>query len=308
MIIRTKKCAEINNFSNHVGSPCREAGAYYEHTLFDFNYIDLYFIYLISIQHNNHNSEVITTSSSVASISKDAAMMIDNSRGIEIMKDSDGNVIRAFEGIDMKEVYRNKPLSYKFIKRAFDIIASAIGLIVLSPVFLVLAILIKIEDGGPVIFSGQRWGKDLKYFPMHKFRSMCINAEAITNKVISDDDKNGMAFKVKHDPRITKIGHFMRKTSLDELPQLFNVLKGQMSIVGPRPIQTTSDHGDPYDFQRWCVKPGITCYWQVCGRDEVPWDEWVEMDLRYITEMSLWTDLKLLLKTVGAVIGRKGAD
>ena len=219
-------------------------------------------------------------------------VFVDNSRGVGIQKDENGNVVRAYEGVDMKEVYRKKPILYKVIKRATDIVVSGLGMIILSPIFLILAVLIKKEDGGPVIFSGQRWGKDFKYFPMHKFRSMCVDAEAKTNEVISDEDKNGMAFKVKDDPRITKIGRFMRKTSLDELPQLVNVFMGQMSIVGPRPIQTTSDHGDPYDFQRWCIKPGITCYWQVCGRDEVPWDEWVEMDLRYITEMSVRTDLK----------------
>ena len=142
---------------------------------------------------------------------------------------------------------------------------------------------------------------------MHKFRSMCVNAEKMTAQVVKEDNKNGMAFKIVDDPRMTKIGKFMRKTSIDELPQLFNVFKGQMSLVGPRPIQTTTTEGDPYDMQRWCVKPGITCYWQVCGRAEVPWDEWVEMDLKYIDEMSLWTDLKLLIKTVTAVLHKGGA-
>ena len=232
---------------------------------------------------------------------------IDNSRGVGILKDTEGHVVRAYVGVDLKEVYRRKPIVYKTVKRAFDILASSVALILLSPIFFILAIQIKREDGGPVIYSGQRWGKDFKYFPMHKFRSMCVDAEARTNEVVGEKEKNGMAFKVKDDPRITKTGRFMRRTSLDELPQLWNVFKGEMSIVGPRPIQTTSETGDPYDFQRWCVKPGITCYWQVCGRAEVPWDEWVEMDLKYITEMSVWTDVKLIFKTFGAVIGKVGA-
>ena len=244
----------------------------------------------------------------VKNMENDAGFVVDKSRGIEIRKDLEGNTIRGFEGVDFKEVYRKKPILYKIVKRAFDIVASALILILLSPVLLVLAIMIKKEDGGPVIYSGKRWGKDFKYFPMHKFRSMCIDAESRTDEVVGEDDKNGMAFKVKDDPRITKIGRFMRKTSLDELPQLWNVFVGEMSLVGPRPIQTTSDQGDAYDFQRWCVKPGITCYWQVCGRDEVPWDEWVEMDLKYIMEMSVITDLKLLFKTFSAVIGKRGAD
>lgn len=231
----------------------------------------------------------------------------DKSRSAEIRHDTEGHVIRAYEGIDMKEVYQKKPLFYKAVKRLFDIIASALLLIIFSPLFLVVAILIKKEDGGPVIFSGMRWGKDFKYFPMHKFRSMCVNAESRTNEVLSIDDRNGMAFKIKDDPRITKIGRWLRKSSVDELPQLWNVFKGQMSMVGPRPIQTTSETGDPYDFQRWCVKPGITCYWQVSGRALVPWEEWVEMDLRYISEMSVLTDLKLMWKTVSAVLKRNGA-
>ena len=207
----------------------------------------------------------------------------------------------------MKSVYNSKSVLYKAFKRLFDILVSFFAIIILSPIFLVLAIAIKIEDGGPVIFSGQRWGKDFKYFPMHKFRSMCVDAEARTDEVISEKDKNGMAFKIKDDPRITKVGKFMRKTTLDELPQLWNVLMGDMSLVGPRPIQTTSKEGDPYDFQRWIVKPGITCFWQVDGRAEVPWDEWVEMDLRYINEMSVLTDLKLLIATIEAVFGKHGA-
>ena len=239
---------------------------------------------------------------------KQKKVIIDNRRGVEIMRDQDGNVIRAYEGVTMSEVYRQKPRYYKFLKRFFDIISSGLLLVLLSPLFLIVAILIKHEDGGKVIYSGMRWGKNFKWFPMHKFRSMCVDAEARTNEVVSEEDKNGMAFKVKDDPRITKIGKFMRKTSIDELPQLANVFKGQMSMVGPRPIQTTSNQGDPYDLQRWCVKPGITCYWQVCGRDEVPWDEWVEMDLKYITEMSIGTDLKLLWKTISAVLKRQGAD
>lgn len=224
-----------------------------------------------------------------------------------IRRDAKGNIIRAYEGIDMKEIYEKKPILYKMLKRTFDIVGSVMGLIILSPVFLATAIAIKKEDGGPVFFSGQRWGKDFKYFPMHKFRSMCVNAEAMTEKVVSENDKNGMAFKIVDDPRLTRMGKFMRRNSIDELPQLFNVLKGEMSLVGPRPIQTTTTEGDPYDMQRWCVKPGITCIWQVCGRADVPWDEWVEMDLRYISNMSLWMDIKILGWTVWAVLHKGGA-
>ena len=223
------------------------------------------------------------------------------------VRDEKGKIIRGYEGVDFKAVYAAKPLAYKIVKRLFDIVASGLGLIILSPVFLITAILIKLEDGGPVIYSGKGWGKDFKYFPMHKFRSMCVDAEARTKEVVGEAETNGMAFKVKDDPRITRVGRFLRRTTIDELPQLWNVFKGQMSLVGPRPIQTTREDGDPYEFQRWCVKPGITCIWQVDGRAEVPWDEWVEMDLQYISEMSDLTDLKLLWATVLAVFGKHGA-
>lgn len=217
------------------------------------------------------------------------------------------NIVRQYEGIDMKEIYRHKSIGYKCMKRIFDIVVSALALVILSPVFLVTAIAIKLEDGGPVFFSGKRYGRDLRYFQMLKFRSMCVDAEERLKEILKDDDKNGMAFKIDDDPRITKVGRFIRRTSIDELPQLWNVLKGEMSLVGPRPISTTDKEEDPYDMQRWIVQPGLTCIWQVCGRADVPWDEWVEMDLRYIANMSIYEDLKLIFKTFGAVIKGDGA-
>jgi lipopolysaccharide/colanic/teichoic acid biosynthesis glycosyltransferase len=216
-------------------------------------------------------------------------------------------VERHHVGQDMREVYRKKPLAYKFIKRLFDIVSSLCALILLSPLFLVVAILIKKEDGGPVFFTAMRYGKDMKRFPMHKFRSMCVDAEAKLKEVLKEEDKNGMAYKIDNDPRITKIGNFLRRTSIDELPQLLNVLKGEMSIVGPRPIGTTDMEEDPYDMQRYTVRPGLTCIWQVSGRVDVPWDEWVEMDLDYIEQMSIPLDLKLIWQTFSVVIAQDGS-
>ena len=222
-------------------------------------------------------------------------------------RDKDGMLPRAYEGIDMWEVYRKKPLSYKIAKRFIDITGSLVAMILLLPVFVVTSIAIKMQDGGPAVYSGKRFGKDLKNFPMHKFRSMCLDADKKVGAVITDADKNGLAFKIKDDPRITKVGKFIRKTSIDELPQFWNGLMGEMSLVGPRPIQTTDKEIEPYEKQRWAVKPGITCIWQVAGRALVPWDEWVEMDLKYISEMSLKTDFKLMIITIVALWRKDGA-
>ena len=216
-------------------------------------------------------------------------------------------VERKHVGQDMKAVYKKKPILYKFIKRAFDIISSGIALILLLPLFAVVAILIKKEDGGPVFFTARRYGKDMKRFPMHKFRSMCVNAEEKLKEVLKEEDKNGMAYKIDNDPRITKIGNFLRRTSIDELPQLWNVFKGEMSIVGPRPIGTTDMEEDPYDMQRYTVRPGLTCIWQVSGRVDVPWDEWVEMDLDYIENMSILLDIKLIWQTFSVVVAQDGS-
>lgn len=209
---------------------------------------------------------------------------------------------------NMKEVYQRKSLVYKVLKRLFDILFSGIALVCLSPVFLVTAIAIKLEDGGPAFFTQPRAGKDMKIFKMYKFRSMYVNADAKLAELLKDNEQTGHAFKIKNDPRITKVGKFIRKVSIDELPQLINIIKGDMSIVGPRPILPWQmEECNKYEKQRLIVQPGLTCYWQIGGRANIKWEEWVELDLDYIQDMSLWTDLKMIVKTIPAVFDSEGA-
>jgi exopolysaccharide biosynthesis polyprenyl glycosylphosphotransferase len=189
-----------------------------------------------------------------------------------------------------------------------DIALSTIGLILCIPLFVAVAIAIKRDSPGPVIFKQQRVGKDGKTFTMYKFRTMVVNAEEILDELLSKNEADGPVFKIKEDPRVTKSGKWLRKTSIDELPQLWNVLKGDMSLVGPRPpLEREVVQYDNYQRQRLSVKPGITCYWQVSGRSNTTFDEWVELDIKYIQEQSLWTDIKLLFKTIGAVLRKDGA-
>lgn len=210
--------------------------------------------------------------------------------------------------LTIKEIYINKPIIYKGIKRAFDIAASLCGLIILSPVFLITAVCIRMEDGGPIFFTQFRAGKDMKQFKMYKFRSMFKDADKMLEKLIDQNEQTGHAFKIKNDPRITKVGRFIRKYSIDELPQLFNILKGDMSVVGPRPILTFQmEECSEYDRQRLTVRPGLTCYWQIGGRADIEWEEWVEMDLSYICDMGIGTDLKMIWKTIPAVFKGEGA-
>lgn len=207
-----------------------------------------------------------------------------------------------------QDVYAGKTVSYKAAKRLFDIVASSAALIILSPVFLMTAVAILIEDGGPVFFVQPRAGKDMKPFQMYKFRSMFRDADKLFDGLQKQNEQSGHAFKIKDDPRITRVGKFIRKYSIDELPQLINVLKGDMSIVGPRPILTFQmESCNEYQKQRLIVKPGLTCYWQIGGRADVKWEEWVELDLKYIRDMSMGTDLMLIAKTVPAVVRGDGA-
>lgn len=212
--------------------------------------------------------------------------------------------------LDMKiaEVWSNKPLYYKFVKRTFDIVASCCGLLILSPIFLITAIAIAAEDGFPVFFQQPRSGKGMKSFQFYKFRSMYKDAPERLKEVMKDNEQTGPAFKLKNDPRITKVGHFIRKYSIDELPQLVNIIKGDMSIVGPRPIlDFQMEATDVYDQQRMAVRPGLTCTWQISGRASITWEQWVELDLQYIRDMSILTDLKIIIKTVPAVLKGEGA-
>lgn len=209
---------------------------------------------------------------------------------------------------NMREIYNRKSPIYKFLKRMLDVVLSEIALICLSPIFLITAIAVKSEDGGPVFFSQLRAGKDMKPFKMYKFRSMYVKADEKLAEMMKDNEQTGHAFKIKSDPRITKVGKVIRKYSIDELPQLVNIIKGDMSIVGPRPLLTFQmEECNTYERQRLLVKPGLTCYWQVSGRANIKWDEWVELDLNYIEDMSLWTDLKMIVRTVPAVFDSEGA-
>ena len=207
-----------------------------------------------------------------------------------------------------QEVYEHKTNIYKWLKRGFDVLASCLALVVLSPIFLLTALAIILEDGGPIFFTQTRAGKDMRPFKIYKFRSMYKNAESQFQRMQAQNEQTGHAFKIKDDPRVTRVGKFIRKYSIDELPQLLNIIKGDMSIVGPRPIlYNQMEECNAYEKQRLIVKPGLTCYWQVSGRANIKWDQWVELDLKYIQDMSIATDIKLILKTIPVVFESDGA-
>ena len=212
--------------------------------------------------------------------------------------------------IDYSEVLAKESILYSVTKRLIDIVGSLCGIILLSPLFLIVAILIKLEDPkGKVFFAQERNGRYPKTFKMYKFRSMVHNAEDLLKDLMDRNEQTGPVFKINDDPRITKVGKFIRKTSIDELPQLFNVLKGDMSLVGPRPpIPHEVDQYNSYQMQRLAVKPGLTCIWQVSGRNNIGFDEWVEMDIEYIKTRNLWLDIKLIFKTVGVLFGDENAS
>ena len=197
---------------------------------------------------------------------------------------------------------------YEVIKRLIDVVCSFLGVIVLSPLFIIIAIIIKTTSKGPVFFSQKRVGKNGKEFDMYKFRSMVVNAEELKEKLAAQNEMSGPMFKMKDDPRVTKVGKFIRKTSIDELPQLWNILKGDMSLVGPRPsLPKEVAHFEDWMYRRLEVKPGLTCYWQVSGRNNIDFEDWMKLDIKYVDERSTWIDIKLIFKTVGVLFGDKNA-
>lgn len=205
-------------------------------------------------------------------------------------------------------IIKKKPI-YTFIKRLGDIIGSLLIIILFSWLYLILAILIKCTSRGPVIYKSQRVGKNGKLFTFYKFRSMRVGAEQELDSLLDKNETGGITFKIKDDPRITKFGKFLRKTSLDELPQMFNILNGTMSFVGPRPaLPREVEQYNDYQKQRLLVKQGLTCIWQCSGSSNTTFDEQIEMDLEYIKKRGSFFDIWLMIKTFFAVIFGKGAE
>jgi len=196
------------------------------------------------------------------------------------------------------------------VKRLMDIVISLIALIVLLPLFLLIALLIKATSKGPIFYRWNVVGKDCKPFTSWKFRTMVPDADEMKDLLKNRNEMEGPVFKIRNDPRVTPIGRILRKYSLDELPQLFSVLTGKMSLVGPRPcLQSEFPHFSEWHKQKFAVKSGITCLWQISGRNDInDFDLWVKMDLEYIEHWSLWLDIKILAKTIPAVLSARGAS
>ncbi|WP_018663354.1 sugar transferase [Heyndrickxia acidiproducens] len=211
--------------------------------------------------------------------------------------------------VKAKRIELHEKKSYTILKRCMDIIGASLGIICLLWLLLIVAILIKIEDPrGPIFFKQIRVGKNGKKFYMYKFRSMVTNAEEQLKDLLRFNEIEGAMFKLKDDPRVTKIGKYIRKTSIDELPQLWNVLKGDMSLVGPRPpLPREVKEYTEYDIQRLFVTPGCTGLWQVSGRNNISFKDMVELDLKYIKERSIYNDIKIIVKTVVIMFNSKGA-
>jgi lipopolysaccharide/colanic/teichoic acid biosynthesis glycosyltransferase len=203
----------------------------------------------------------------------------------------------------------HRPRWAELMKRAIDVAGAAIGVVVGAPALLLIALAIWFIDGWPVLYRWEVLGKDGRPFTGFKFRTMVPNADELRRDLLARNEMQGPVFKLRHDPRVTRLGAFLRRASLDELPQLWSVLKGDMSLVGPRPL-----YADEYELatqeqrRKLSVKPGITCLWQVCGRSETAdFAEWVRLDLEYIDRWSLGLDLKIMLRTLPAVLSRRGA-
>ncbi len=200
--------------------------------------------------------------------------------------------------------------SSRMVKRLIDVAGSLMLLMVLAPVMLAVALIVKLTSAGPVLFVQERYGYMKRRFRMYKFRTMVADAELLQCQLENRNEVAGPVFKIRHDPRLTRPGHFLRRTSLDELPQLWNVLIGQMSLVGPRPM-SVRDVGlfeEPWLMRRFSVRPGLTCLWQIKGRSNIGFEKWITLDLEYIDQWSLLLDLKILLLTIPAVLSCRGAD
>jgi len=206
-------------------------------------------------------------------------------------------------------VWRRQVTSAALSKRLFDLAGSLVLIVLSGPLLLLIALLVKLEDGGPVVFAQTRVGRFGREFKMFKFRSMCLDAEERLKELLArNHHSEGVTFKITDDPRVTRVGKWLRNFSLDELPQFFNVLLGDMSLVGPRPpVPREVARYTRADRRRLAVKPGLTCLWQIGGRSEIDFSGQVQLDVQYIENQSFWVDLKILWKTIPAVLSGNGA-
>lgn len=215
------------------------------------------------------------------------------------------NEVELVEYVDIFE----RSTGYYILKRIIDVVGSLLGIVLLSPLMFITAIVIKLESKGPIYFGQERVGRGGRKFKMYKFRSMVVNAEEVLKDLKDKNEMSGPMFKMKDDPRITRVGKFIRKTSIDELLQLFNILKGDMSLVGPRPsLPKEVAKFTSFQKQRLAVKPGLTCYWQVMGRSSIDFEEWMKLDIKYIEERNTWGDIKLIFRTFGVLFGDENAS
>lgn len=226
---------------------------------------------------------------------------------IESRRDSErAQTNRRVSQCDDFEVRRSRV--YDFLKRGFDLVVALLAIVLLIPIIPIIAVMIKLDSPGPVFFKQDRVGKNGRKFEFYKFRSMFEDADRQKKELEPLNEQDGPVFKLRSDPRITSVGGFLRRSSLDEIPQIFNVVKGDMAIVGPRPpIPSEVERYQPWHWRRLDVTPGITCLWQISGRSHLSFNEWMRLDMEYLRHRSFRTDLLIFLKTIPAVIARKGA-
>ena len=209
--------------------------------------------------------------------------------------------------VDVPDDWPQWSLARRAMKRCVDVALAVVALAILMPLLVLVAAAIRLESPGPALYRQKRCGRDGRSFDMLKFRSMVRDAERLLVDLRDRNESDGLLFKVKEDPRVTRVGRLIRKYSVDELPQLLNVLKGDMSLVGPRPLPVDPEAFGPIDGKRHAVRPGLTCHWQISGRSDLSYGQMVEMDLAYIRESSIWTDIRLIVMTVPVAFGGDGA-
>lgn len=267
------------------------------------------------LEHEVVDELLVAVSSEQAAVPREV-LRVGEERGIPVKLCMDFSLLR-ISSISFEEVGGVPAIAFSpvpsdvvalWAKRLFDVALSGAVLLLTAPLLAVTAIAIRLDSPGPVLFRQRRVGMNGRHFTLWKFRTMCVDAEARLAQLTGHNEVGGPVFKMRNDPRVTRVGRWLRKTSLDEFPQFWNVLRGDMSVVGPRPpIPAEVERYEPWQRRRLSVKPGITCVWQVSGRSDIDFDQWMELDLQYIDNWSLWGDVRIVLRTVPAVLFGRGA-